>query len=314
MSLSLELQRYLAIRRNLGYDLSTSERILKRFVSFLEEKNETHIRTELFLEWKQTFGRAKQSTWVHRLSMIRLFATWLHSLDSRHQIPPRSLISGRYRRKQPYIYTDDEIKGIVKTAAILPSRNGIREITYPAFFGLVAVTGLRISEAISLNNNDVDLKNGVITLHNGKNHKSRILPVTMCTAEYLGEYVRKRDRLLGQTPEPFFVSDEGLRLTDCAVRYNFAAVCQMIGLRSQQRFHKHGIGPRIHDLRHTFAVKVMMNWYKDGKNIDREMLKLITYLGHQSLPHTYWYIEAVPELLALASQRAESAIAQEVRS
>jgi integrase len=129
----------------------------------------------------------------------------------------------------------------------------------------------------------------------------------------LKEYSRKRDRLLGDTPEPFFVSDEGIRLTDCAVRYNFAVVGKMIGLRTEQRFHKHGIGPRIHDLRHTFAVKVMINWYKEGKNIDQEMLKLVTYLGHKSITHTYWYIEAVPELLALASQRVENYMDKEVQ-
>jgi integrase len=128
----------------------------------------------------------------------------------------------------------------------------------------------------------------------------------------LKEYSRKRDRLLGHIPEPFFVSEEGIRLTDCAVRYNFVVVCKMIGLRAEQPFYKHGVGPRIHDLRHTFAVKVMINWYKEGKNIDQEMLKLVTYLGHKSVTHTYWYIEAVPELLALASLRAENHMDKEV--
>jgi len=314
MSLSLELQRYLKIRRNLGYDLSTSEGVLKQFVSFLEANNETHVTSDLFLQWKQIFGKANQSTWANRLGMVRLFALWLHSLDSYHEVPPPSLIPGRYRRKQPYIYTGDEIRRIIETACLLPSKNGLRAITYPAFFGLVSVTGLRISEAISLNDKDVDLKNGIVMLYNGKNGKDRILPVTECTKNYLKEYARKRDRLLGHTPEPFFVSDEGVRLTDCSVRYNFAIVCQMIGLRAEQRFHKHGIGPRVHDLRHTFAVRVIINWYKEGKNIDQEMLKLITYLGHQHISHTYWYIEAVPELLALASLRAENYMEKEVQS
>lgn len=314
MSLSLELQRYLKVRRNLGYDLSTSERVLKQFVSFLEAKNETHISSGLFLEWKQVFGKASQSTWARRLGMVRLFALWLHSLDPSHEILPQSLIPSRYRRKQPYIYTDDEIRRIVEAAGLLPSKNGCRAITYPAIFGLVSVTGLRISEAVSLNVKDVDLQNGVIALCQGKNGKSRLLPVTACTSTYLKEYSRKRDRLLGHTPEPFFVSDEGTRLTDCSVRYNFAAVCQMIGLRAQQHFHKHGVGPRIHDLRHTFAVKVMLNWYREGKNVDQEMLKLITYLGHQTLSNTYWYMEAVPELLALASMHAENHMAKEVQS
>jgi integrase len=139
------------------------------------------------------------------------------------------------------------------------------------------------------------------------------LTVTECTKSQLKEYSRKRDRLLGHKPEPFFVSDDGIRLTDCAVRYNFAVIGKMIGLRTEQPFHKHGVGPRIHDLRHTFAVKVMMNWYKEGKNIDQEMLKLVNYLGHRKVTFTYWYIEAVPELLALASQRAENYMEKEVQ-
>jgi integrase len=313
MNLSLELQRYLKIRRNLGYDLSTSERVLKQFVSFLEKKNETHIKTDLFLQWKKVYGKASQSTWGRRLGMVRLFASWLYSMDTLHEVPPQALIPSHCRRKQPYIYNDGEISRIIETASLLSSKNGLREITYSAFFGLVSVTGLRISEAISLNNRDVDLQNGIITIYNGKNGKDRILPVTECTIEHLKEYTRKRDRLLGDAPEPFFVSDEGTRLTDCATRYNFAVVGKIIGLRAEQRFHKHGIGPRIHDLRHTFAVKVMINWYKEGKNIDQEMLKLVTYLGHQSIAHTYWYIEAVPELLALASQRVENYLDKEVQ-
>lgn len=313
MSLSMELQHYLEIRRSLGYNLSTTERILKRFVSFLETKNEHHITTDMFLQWKHVFGKASQNTWNRRLGMVRLFASWLNSLDPLHEIPPQSLIHCRFQRKPPYIYADDEIKWIIETASLLPSSNGLREITYPTFFGLISVTGMRISEAISLNNSDVDLHNGIIKVYNGKNGKERILPVTECTKVYLKEYTRKRNRLLGNTPKPFFVSDKGIRLTDCSVRYTFAVVGKIIGLRTKQQYHKHGIGPRIHDLRHTFAVKVMISWYKEGKNIDQEMLKLVTYLGHQNVSHTYWYIEAVPELLALASQRVEEYVRKEVK-
>jgi integrase/recombinase XerD len=314
MSLSLKLHSYLKIRRSLGFDLSTSERVLKQFVSFLESKHETYITSDLFMQWKQVFGRAAQSTWARRLGMVRLFASWLHSMDPLHEIPPKALIPIAYRRMQPYIYTDNEVRSIIQAASLLSSKNGFREITYPAFFGLVSVTGLRISEAISLNNKDVDLQNGVVTVINGKNKKDRILPITGCTTDYLNEYSRKRDRLLGRVPEPFFISDDGIRLTDCAVRYNFAVVGQMIGLRTEQRFHKHGVGPRIHDLRHTFAVKVIKDWYKQDKDIDQEMLKLVTYLGHQSPSYTYWYIEATPELLALASQRVEQCMGKEVQS
>jgi integrase len=313
MSLSLELQRYLNIRRNLGYDLYTDERVLKRFVSFLESKDEKYITTNLFLEWKKVYGKASQYTWSRKLGIIRMFASWLYSIDNHHEIPPRSLITSHCRRKPPFIYTDEQISAILEAATLLPSNNGFRSITYPAFFGLVAVTGLRISEAISLNNQDVDLKNGIITVTYAKNGNNRILPVAESTKNQLKEYVRKRDRLLGYIPHPFFVSDKGIRLTDCPVRYNFALIGKMIGLRTEQPFHKHGNGPRIHDLRHTFAVKVMINWYNEGKNIDQEMLKLVNYLGHKKLSFTYWYIEAVPELMALASLRAENNLAKEVK-
>ena len=163
MSLSQKLHSYLKIRRSLGADLSTSERVLKQFVSFMEQKHEAHIRSDLFLQWKEVWGKASQSTWARRLGMVRLFASWLHSMDPLHEILPKALIPSHYRRKQPYIYTDDEISRIIETASLLPSKNGFREITYPAFFGLVSVTGLRISEAISLNN--AISKNIIINLH-----------------------------------------------------------------------------------------------------------------------------------------------------
>jgi len=314
MSLLIDLNRYLAIRRSFGYDLGTTERVLKQFVSFLEANHQSYITTDGFLQWKQFFGKASQSTWARRLSMVRLFASWLHSMDPQHEIPPQKLVPSRYQRKKPYIYTHDQIISIIQTAGLLSSSHGLRAITYPAFFGLVSVTGLRISEAIALNNDDVNLREGIVTVQNGKNQNHRILPVTKCTNDHLKEYCRKRDRLLGFTPEPFFASDKGIRLTDCAVRYNFAVVSQMIGLRTEQRFHKHGTGPRIHDLRHTFAVNVVKGWYQAGENVDQEMLKLVNYLGHKSIELTYWYLEAVPELLALACQRAENDQEAEVQS
>lgn len=312
MNLSQELQNYLKIRRNLGYILITDERILKQFVLFLETNNQPYITSDLFLQWKKVFGNANQSTWANRLCTIRLFASWLYTLNTNHEIPPKSLILNTYRRKKPYIYSDYEILSIIKAASLLHSSNGFREITYPAFFGLVSVTGLRISEAISLNNKDIDLEDGIITLHYGKNGKERILPVTDCTKTYLKEYSRKRDRLLGHIPKAFFISNKGIRLTDCAVRYNFAVIGKMIGLRAEQHYHKHGVGPRVHDLRHTFAVNVIIKWYKEGKDVNKEMLKLITYLGHVKVANTYWYIEAVPELLSLASHYAENNIEKEV--
>jgi integrase/recombinase XerD len=310
---STELDRYLTIRRSLGYDLSTAERILRRFIAFAEQEGAEHISTDLFLRWQETFGQANRQTWARRLAVIRLFAQWLHGIDPKHEVLPQTLIPSRYRRARPYIYSDDDIQRIIETATQLPSINGIRALTYSTLFGLIAVTGLRISEALSLNTADIDLNEGVLTLQRGKFGKARLLPISESTTARLVAYARERDRLLGAPSEPFFVSDRGTRLTDCGARYNFAVVCQTIGLRPAQKFHRHGRGPRIHDLRHTFAVRTMVNWYRTGKDPAQEILKLTTYLGHTEPAHTYWYIEAVPELLALASQRAEASLAEEVQ-
>ncbi len=308
-----DLDRYLTIRRSLGYHLDTAARILRRFIVFAEREHAESISTDLFLRWQQSFGQANRHTWSRRLGTVRLFAQWLHGIDQRHEVPPQALIPGRYRRVRPYIYSDDEIRRVVEAAAELPSINGIRALTCSTLFGLIAVTGLRVSEALSLDVTDVDLESGVLSLRRGKFGKARLLPLADSTTIRLAAYARERERLLGPMPDPFFVSDHGERLTAGGARYNFAVVCQTIGLRPAEKWRRHGRGPRIHDLRHTFAARTLLHWYRTGQDPTREMIKLTTYLGHADPAHTYWYIEAVPELLELASQRPETSLAQEAR-
>lgn len=304
-TLSQELDRYLSIRRSLGFKLSTEERILRKLVAFAEQEKTDWISTALFLRWKDAFGQANQQTWAHRLGMVRMFAQWLHSMDSKHEVPPQALIPSRMRRPHPYIYSEDEICRIVKAAAELPSIHGVRGLTMSTLFGLIAVTGLRVSEALALDATDVDLEQGVLTIRQGKLGKARVLPVLDCTKLRLAAYAKERDRLLGRASTAFFVADRGERLTDCGARYSFAMVCQAIGLRPSQRIRRHGRGPRIHDLRHTFAVRTLVKWYRDNKDPAKEMIRLVTYLGHGNPANSYWYIEAVPELLDLASRRVE---------
>jgi len=313
-SLSEELDRYLTIRRSLGYDLRTDERILRRFVTYSEAQGDNHISTDLFLRWQASCPSVRRHTWVRRLGIVRIFAQWLNGIDPNHEVPPQALIPCGQRRPRPYIYSEEEIRRIVGAAAELPSVNGIRALTCAALFGLLAVTGLRVSEALSLDSSDIDMETGVLTVRCGKGGKERLLPLSQSTMAELAAYAAERDRLLGARPEAFFTGDRGNRLTDCGARYNFAVVCQNIGLRPAQKYYRHGRGPRIHDLRHSFAVRTLMGWYRTGKDPAREMIKLSTWLGHASPANTYWYIEAVPELLELASRRATESLAGEVAS
>lgn len=307
-SLSTHLENYLAVRRSFGYDLSSQERVLRRFTSFADTQGTDHITVDLFLRWKNHFGSANNNTWSNRLSMVRAFATWLQVIERRNEVPPPGLIPGKFHRPRPYIYTDEQIAEIVAEAVLLPSSYGLRGWTCSTLFGLIAVTGLRVSETIKLDERDVDLKEAVLTVRCSKNGKSRLIPISARTAARLGAYRTERNRIFGGGWTPFFMLDGGQRPDDCSVRYNFAIVCQRIGLRNRQDFYKHGRGPRIHDLRHTFAVRTIMDWYRKGLDPDREMIKLSTYLGHAKPEHTYWYIEAVPELLQLASERVERSI------
>jgi len=311
--LSQELDRYLTIRRSLGYDLNTSARILRRFVAYAEQHGVDHITTNLFQQWQKDFGHAKRQTWSARLGIVRIFAQWLHGLDPSNEVPPQGLIPSRYRRAQPYIYSSEEIRKIVRTAAKLPSTYGIRALTFSTLFGLIAITGLRISEALSLDNGDVDLEQGVLTIRRGKLGKARIVPITDSASKHLEAYANKRNRLLGFVSKSFFATEKGARPDDCSARYNFATVCQRIGLRPTQRFNRHGRGPRIHDLRHSFAAHTMVRWYRAGKDPAQEIIKLTHYLGHDNPACTYWYIEAVPELLELASQRVTGISVGEVQ-
>ena len=311
--LRLELDRYLTIRRSLGYDLDTTARVLRRFLAFAESQGAEHVTPDLFLRWQQTFGADGRQTWAARLGMVRLFAQWLHGLDPAHEAPPRGLIPNRSRRS-PYIYSEAEIASIVAAASELPSVYGLRGLVYATLFGLIATTGLRISEALALDVGDIDLETGVLTIRRGKLGKARLVPLDASVAHRLRAYTGERDRLLGASPGALFVADAVRRISDCSARYTFALVCQKLGLRSPQRFGRHGRGPRIHDLRHTFAARTLIGWYRTGQDPAREMIKLTTYLGHASPEHTYWYIEAVPELLELAAQRVSGSLAEEARS
>jgi integrase len=306
MSIASQLDRYLTVRRSLGYDLRTDERILRRFALFADQEGASHIDTSLFLRWDAGLPDVGTSTRSARFGKVRLFVQWLSSIDPAHEVPPRGLLPSRYARQHPHIYSEDEIVAIIVAAKVLPSIYGLRGLTCSTLFGLIAVTGLRISEALALNDDDLDAENGVLRVRRGKLGRERLLPLEPTVMAQLNAYAAERDRLIGCAASAFFVSEKGTRLTDCSARYNFAHTCQRVGLRADQQYGRHGRGPRIHDLRHTFAVRTMIGWYRAGKDPAREMIRLTTYLGHTDPSNTFWYLEAVPELLDLAMARATS--------
>ncbi len=298
------IDQYLTLRRSLGFELREPETVLRRFVAFADREGAAYITTDLVLRWTSEPSKAQPATWASWVAMVRRFARWWSATDPRTEVPPEGLLPHRYRRQPPYIYSDDEIERLVRAAAQLPSANGLRALTYSTYFGLVAATGIRMSEGLALDRSDVDLDEGILTIRRTKFGKSRIVPLHASTRAVLEGYAAQRDDILRRVETPaFFVSEHGRRITQWSTRYNFARVSQQIGLRPTVGGHRHGHGPRLHDMRHRFAVRTLIEWYRTGLDVEREIPKLATYLGHVHVNDTYWYIEAVPELLQLATER-----------
>jgi integrase/recombinase XerD len=302
---------YLALRRSLGTELAEAGRVLPRFVEFLEDQGAGHVTRELALRWA-TSASVTPATWAARLGHVRRFASWLSSIDSRTEVPPAGLLPYRIHRKPPYIYSDDDIERLVQAAARLPSSSGrrapggMRGLAFSTLYGLLAATGMRVSEALALDDEDVDLRAGILRIRRTKFGKSRFIPMHESTRRALARYVRRRDELLPRRrTAAFLVSDRGRRLDGCAARYNFAKVSRQVGLRRPAGGYRHGRGPRIHDMRHRFAARRLIEWYRAGLDVEREIPRLATYLGHVHVNETYWYLQAVPELLKLATERLE---------
>ncbi len=303
--LAKALDEYLALRRALGFKLRHAARELPKFVRFLEREGATFITTGLALRWAQEDPEASAVTHADRLATVRRFAAWRSAQDPRTEIPPVRLLTRRYQRPTPYIYSTGEVERIVSSAASLPSSSGLRGLTFSTLFGLLAVTGMRIGEAVALDRDDVDLGAGTLCIREGKLGKSRIVPVHATATDVLGQYSKRRDTILPTAKVPaFFVSECGRRITVGASQDNFITVSHMIGLRPPAVDDRRGRGPRLHDLRHRFAVSTLVHWYRSGADVDREIPKLATYLGHKGPAEVYWYLQAVPELLELATERS----------
>jgi len=295
-------ESYLDLRRRLGFDLRSPAGLLRRFVSFMEEHKAQWITTELALRWAKVPADAEPATWARRLSIVRRFARHWSATDPRTEIPPLGLLPYRYRRRPPYVYTNAEILRLIRAAEQLPPIPGLRRWTYRTLLGLLAVSGLRLSEALALDQDAVDVSERMLTIRRAKFGKSRYVPLHPSAIRALHRYARRRDRFfpIAQSPA-FFVSDRGRRLTQSTIRWTFNKLSRQVGLRGLTDRS----GPRLHDFRHRFAISTLLGWYRAGRNAERLMPLLSTYLGHTHVADTYWYISAVPELLRLAAARLE---------
>jgi len=307
-ALTTALADYLALRRTLGFTLRHTARELPKFVRFMERAEAPSITTALALRWAQQDPEASSVTHADRLAMVRCFAAWRSAEDPRTEVPPARLVPRRYQRPAPYIYSAAEVASIVVAARALPSATGLRGLSYSTLFGLLAVTGMRLGEAVALDRDDVDLQAATLAIRKGKLSKSRVVPIHTTTTDILEHYSDRRDAIVpGGKVSAFFVSERGRRISTGAAQATFILVSRMIGLRPPAIDGRRGRGPRLHDLRHRFAVSTLIHWYRAGADVDREIPKLATYLGHQGPAEVYWYLQAVPELLELATARSRRA-------
>lgn len=293
------LDRYLAMRRALGFKLQSQETRLRGFVAFMGERGATHITARLAVEWAGS--QCGPATWSSRLSTVRAFARYVALIEPRTEIPPSGVFPPP-RRPRPYIYSDAEIAHLLASMPVLHP-TGLQGRTYQCFFGLIATSGLRFSEASGLRREDVDLSDGILTIRGTKFGKTRLIPLHVSTTDALRAYAAERDRIpVRRTGVLFFTGDRGAGLSHSSAHHTFIAWTRRAGLRGAEERN----GPRIHDLRHTFAVHTLLGWYRAGQDVERRLPELTTYLGHSHVQDTYWYLTACPELLDHARQRLEA--------
>ena len=294
------LRDYVTLRRSLGAKFHAAEQRLKHFVKFMEERGASVITYPLALEWAMQ-PPARRATWALRFADARGFSRYLHGLDARTEVLPMRVLAFSGRAK-PYLYTETEITRLLEAAFALPPATALRRWTYCCLFGLLAVTGMRIGEALALRWQDVDLEQGVLTVRGTKFGKTRLVPLHPSTRTVLRRYARERDaRVNPPRSDYFFVAERGGRLLHQYVWRVFIRLSWMIGLRAPTDHH----GPRIHDFRHRFAVQTLVNWYRSGEPVEKLLPALSTYLGHVCVQDTYWYLSACPELMGHAVLRLE---------
>jgi integrase len=292
------LEDYLRLRRGLGFQLGRHGQVLPHFVAYLDANGATTVTVELATAWARQPEGIKPITVDFRISAVRGFARYLHAINPAHQIPPAGLLAAPRRRPAPYIYSPEEIARVLEAAGRL--KPPLRAVTCQTLLGLLAATGMRCGEALALARSDVDLAEGLVTVRHAKFDRMRLVPLHRSVTAELGAYATRRDRLCpGPSCDRFFVSVTGRPLRRGDAEAIFRDITTAVGLRTDS------VHPRMHDLRHTLAVRTLIDGHRSGEDISSLLPVLSTYLGHVEPANTYWYLSAVPELMQLAAARLE---------
>ena len=298
-----KVEQYLAYRHDLGYQLRAEGAYLRTFGRYADSvKHRGPLTTVLAVRWARLSASKDPLCWARRLEIVRCFARYLAIFESGTEIPPRGLLGPAHRRNAPHIYTDAEVSALISAASQLRPSDRLKPQSYSMLIGLLACTGLRISEALGFTRSDFDAHQGVLTIRKTKFRKSRLVPVHPSVTEKLIGYARERDRLVPfLQADQFFVTDQGTQMPYRRVGEVFRSLCNGLGIVGRGRRPR----PRLHDLRHTFACRRVERWYEAGNDVAHSIAALSTYLGHATIRDTYWYLTATPELLDRAAARFE---------
>jgi integrase/recombinase XerD len=298
MNLDAMLGDYLAVRRALGVKLAREEKLIRQFLAWLAEHDMTAVTADAALAWAREPGQVSAGWLGMRMRAVRGFAGFCRSLDGSTEVPPRDVLAGSGQRATPYLYSQDDIDALAAAAGML--RGEVRQATYRALIRLLAVTGMRIGEAASLDAGDFDPAAGVLTVRDAKYGRTRLLPLHPTTVAALLGYRREIAEALPARATPaLLVSGAGTRLLTVNIGATFRQLVTAAGLMPRSA----NCRPRPHDLRHAFAVRTLIGWFEDGEPVDARLPLLSAYLGHASPAHTYWYLDAAPELMTLAAAR-----------
>jgi integrase len=295
------VEDYLITRRRLGYQLKVEGDELFRFARFADENGSNKALTlEIAVAWAKSSKKVSNICPARRLETIRGLAKFCALFEPETQIPPPGLLGRGHRRVAPHIYTEEELSDLMQAATKLSPQNGLRPLTMQYLIGLLSATGLRISEALRLNRSDVDLERKLLLIRETKFCKSRYVPLHQTTADALTQYGRIRDRFTPAGTNAFFLFDNGRPPNYRQALYAFQSIRSQLGWdRNSKRL------PRLHDIRHTFACNRLLLWYQQGIDVNNAILLLSVYLGHSKISDTYWYLTAIPSLMAIAAERFE---------